>query len=185
MRLAVEGQAIVSQLRPGNSFRGVLQILAAHRILPSVEPYFALQSAARQLSDVALVIETGGPVTSVAFSPDGKRIVSGSEDQTLRLWDATTGKPIGEPLKGHDKSVISVAFTPDGKRIVSGSEDQTLRFWDATTGKPIGEPLKGKDRYYELGMVVAFSPDGKSIVSGSRTAHCGSGIWRQENRLVL
>ena len=59
-------------------------------------------------------------VDSVAFSPDGKRIVSGSADNTLRLWDVETGKPIGEPLTGHRKEVDSVAFSPDGKRIVWG-----------------------------------------------------------------
>ena len=68
---------------------------------------------------------------SVAFSPDGQRIVSGSRDKTLRLWDATSGAPIGAPLRGHDERVSSVAFSPDGQRIVSGSADKTLRLWDA------------------------------------------------------
>jgi WD40 repeat protein len=66
---------------------------------------------------------------SVAFSPDGKRIVGGSLDKTLRLWDAETGKAISKPLKGHTGAVISVAFSSDGKRIVSGSFDKTLRIW--------------------------------------------------------
>jgi WD40 repeat protein len=103
-----------------------------------------------------------GEVCSVAFSPDGKTIVSGSADNTIRLWD-TTGKPIGQPLQGHQGEVCSVAFSPDGKTIVSGSRDKTIRLWD-TTGKPIGQPLKGHQ-----GEVcsVAFSPDGKTIVSGS------------------
>ena len=58
---------------------------------------------------------------SAAFSPDGKRIVTASADKTARLWDAETGKPIGEPLKGHDGDVMSAAFSPDGKRIVTAS----------------------------------------------------------------
>ena len=61
-------------------------------------------------------------MSSVAFSPDGKRIVTGSADNTVRLWEADSGKPIGEPMKGHTDRVQSVAFSPDGKRIVSGSE---------------------------------------------------------------
>jgi hypothetical protein len=130
VRLAAEGQAIMSQSRPDTLSQGVLEILAAHRILPGVKPYFALQSAARQLADVTRLIETGTPVLSVAFSPDGKRIVSGSNDLTLRLWDGETGKPLGEPLRGHRSPVLSVAFSPDGKRIVSGSADNTLRLWD-------------------------------------------------------
>ncbi len=68
-------------------------------------------------------------MTSVAFSPDGHRIVSGSDDNTVRLWDAATGQPIGQPLTGHNAPVASVAFSPDGKRIVSGSDDHTLRLW--------------------------------------------------------
>ena len=62
-------------------------------------------------------------VTSVAFSPDGKKIVSGSYDQTIRVWDAETGKEIIQPLEGHSGYVNSVAFSPDGKKIVSGSYD--------------------------------------------------------------
>jgi len=107
-------------------------------------------------------------VKSVAFSPDGQRIVSGSEDNTLRLWDANTGAAIGQPLEGHGadedfSGVISVAFSPDGQRIVSGGFDKTLRLWDANTGAAIGQPLEGHG-----GAVfsVAFSPDGQRIVSG-------------------
>jgi WD40 repeat protein len=68
-------------------------------------------------------------VNSVAFSPDGKRIVSGSFDRTLRLWDAGTGQPIGAPLTGHTSNVNSVAFSPDGRRMVSASADNTVRVW--------------------------------------------------------
>ncbi|MBT9313849.1 hypothetical protein IXB50_00215 [Leptothoe spongobia TAU-MAC 1115] len=70
-----------------------------------------------------------GSVRSVAFSPQGDRIVSGSADNTLRLWDRE-GNPIGQPLEGHRDSVWSVAFSPQGDRIVSGSSDNTLRLWD-------------------------------------------------------
>jgi WD40 repeat protein len=111
-------------------------------------------------------------VYSVAFSPDGKRIISGSGDKTLRLWDAQTGQPIGHPLKGHTDSVISVAFSPDGRRTASGSGDYTLRLWDVRTGKPLGQPMGTPAIHYYQDdpnqvMSVAFSPDGKRVVSGS------------------
>ena len=68
---------------------------------------------------------------TASFSPDGKRIVTASEDKTARVWDAASGKPIGEPLKGHEACGDSAAFSPDGKRIVTASDDKTARVWDA------------------------------------------------------
>jgi WD40 repeat protein len=101
-------------------------------------------------------------VLSVAFSPDGKSIVSGSNDNTLRLWDLH-GNQIGQPFQGHEDWVRSVAFSPDGRLIVSGSADKTLRLWDLQ-GNQIGLPFQGHE--FSVSS-VAFSPDGKEIVSGS------------------
>ena len=103
-------------------------------------------------------------VTSVAFSVDGSRIVSGSADRTVRLWDPKSGKAIGAPLEGHESAVTSVAFSPDGMRIVSGSEDDTLRLWDVESGKVTGTPLEG---HATSVTSVAFNSDGTRIVSGS------------------
>ena len=65
-------------------------------------------------------------VFSVAFSQDGQHIVSGSEDQTIQIWDAETGEVVVGPLKGHTRGVQSIAFLQDGNHIVSGSSDQTI-----------------------------------------------------------
>jgi len=101
-------------------------------------------------------------VTSVAFSLDDNRIVSGSDDKSVRVWDANTGEQLRE-LQGHIDWVNSVAFSPDGNRIVSGSDDKSLRVWDANTGEQLRE-LQGHTDWVRS---VALSTDGNRIVSGS------------------
>ncbi|KIJ22911.1 hypothetical protein M422DRAFT_196540, partial [Sphaerobolus stellatus SS14] len=105
-----------------------------------------------------------GLVHSVAFSPDGNTIVSGSEDGTVRVWAAHTGKSLQEPLVGHQSWVTSVAYSPDGKNIASGSGDMSIRIWNMFTGQSLGKPLEGHQHYVTS---VVFSPDGTKIVSGS------------------
>jgi hypothetical protein len=103
-----------------------------------------------------------GFVLSVAFSPDGERIASGSWDRMVKVWDSSTGMEL-LPLNGHIGDVLSVAFSPDGKRIVTGSGDNTVKVWDSSMGMEL-LPLKGHTGDI---LSVAFSPDGKRIVSGS------------------
>jgi WD40 repeat protein len=75
-----------------------------------------------------------GPVWSVAFSPDGRRLVSGSTDQTIRVWDLATGQPV-ETLRGHAGTIRQVTFSPSGQRVASASSDGTVKVWDLESGR--------------------------------------------------
>ena len=103
-------------------------------------------------------------VNTIAYSPNGKHIVSGSGDSTIRVWDTTTGETVAGPFQGHKNCVDSVAYSPNGKYIVSGSKDKTIRVWDATTGETVAGPFQG---HTSSVISVAYSPDGKQILSGS------------------
>jgi eukaryotic-like serine/threonine-protein kinase len=104
----------------------------------------------------------GASVESVAFSPDGQRLASGSYDQTVKIWDSATGKELFD-LKGHSGPVTSVAFSPDGQRLAAGERDGTVKIWNSAAGKPLFV-LKGHANWVTS---VAFSPDGQRLASGS------------------
>ncbi|KAN0075190.1 hypothetical protein V8E54_007801 [Elaphomyces granulatus] len=99
-------------------------------------------------------------VMSVAFSPDGKKVVSGFYDSTVQVWDIATGQA-DQTLTGHSAHVTSVALSPDGKKVVSGSNDSTVWVWDITTGQ-VDQTLTGHSGEVSS---VAFSPNGKKVVS--------------------
>ena len=106
-------------------------------------------------------------VTSVAFSPDGRTLASGSWDDTIHLWDAVTGAHI-RTLEGHTSRVSSVAFSPDGRTLASGSPDTTIRLWDAVTGAHIRTLEEHLHEDKSPVNSVAFSPDGRTLASGGR-----------------
>jgi WD40 repeat protein len=109
-------------------------------------------------------IAPAGTITSVAFSPGRKRIVSCSADRKILIWDAETRKLVSSAKKLHKNYITSLAFSPDAKCVVSGSWDMTICIWDADTGQILSGPLRG-----HVGGVnsVAFGPDGRRVVSGS------------------
>ena len=107
----------------------------------------------------------GSSILSVAFSPDGTTLASGSRDNTVILWDVAKRTKI-RTLTGHDDWVWGVAFSPDGTTLASGSWDRTVILWDVATGIP-KDTLTGHSDFV---LSVAFSPDGTTLASGSADA---------------
>ena len=163
--VAASGQLINESQLLGDVNPTVSKLLsvAAWRIHPFADDHYAMLAAAARPGIAALTGDTDR-IHSMAFSPDGNTLVSGSYDGTVRLWDVAAHRQIGGPLAGHDGQIYSVAFSPDGRVVASGADDGTVRLWDVATHRQIGGPLAGHDgEIYS----VAFSPDGKVVASGA------------------
>jgi len=118
-------------------------------------------------------------VSAVAFFNDGHRVVTGSRDRILRIWNAQRGTLLGEPLQGHHESVSSVAVSPDNKRIASGGEDRTVIIWDVESKQIVFKLVK----HIMSVNCVCFPPDGKRLASGSNDGTVV--IWDTKTGTVL
>lgn len=122
----------------------------------------------------APITRSNVPATGVAFTPDAKRAVVGSQVGTIRLWDLSTRQPVGAPSIRQQTGVVSaVAVSPDGHRVVSADANDNLNLWDADTGQLIGAPMTG-----HTGTVtaLAFSRTAAALSLTAWTKPCGSGM---------
>ncbi|KAG8708611.1 hypothetical protein FRC11_006340 [Ceratobasidium sp. 423] len=119
------------------------------------------------------------PVKSIAFSQDGTRIVSGSWDNTVRIWNVTDCTLAMEPLEGHKWGVNCVAFSPDSKLAASGGNDHAIQLWDLASDAPVSKEFQG---HTNAVMSIVFTPDGTRLVSGSVDGTIR--IWNIDGALV-
>ncbi len=117
-------------------------------------------------------------VNAVALSADGRTVVSGSDDGTVKVWEAETGR-LRRSLEGHTKPVNAVALSADGRTVVSGSDDGTVKVWEAETGR-LRRSLEGHTKPVNA---VALSADGRTVVSGSRDNTVK--VWEAETGRLL
>ncbi|KAH8810431.1 hypothetical protein DL96DRAFT_540356 [Flagelloscypha sp. PMI_526] len=121
-----------------------------------------------------MTVNVKSAVYSVAISPSGKQVVSGSDDGTVRIWNTESGQQLSQS-DGHEDSVNSVAFSPDGKQVVSASSDGTIRIWSAESGEQLFELARHNNPLTS----AAFSPNGQHVVWG---CSCGCvRIWNAES----
>jgi WD40 repeat protein len=157
-KLSAEGASMLAGSTPGGDVRALQELLAANAIEANGVPILNAQIARFTTQKI---INPGSNPHALAYSPDGRRIVTGDDDGTVRQWDPATGKPVGALMKGPTNNLSAIAYTPDGHTIASAGMDGTMRLWNADTGAAINpDPKRGNAL-----MSITVSPDGKKILT--------------------
>ena len=129
-----------------------------------------------------LEAEKMGQITGIAFTPDGKKLVSGGEDDgAIRIWDLATGTAL-HVLKGRMSLGRSMALTPDGKTVALGAVGTVVQLWDVATGKELFADRQGHDSKVNA---LAFTPDGKTLASGGNFRQTYLWDWATKKRIGI
>ena len=165
--------------QPGGDVRAFQQILAARALAATPDDGPLYSAVIQRASTLKIITGHTGPVTGVAFSPDGHRLASGQRRQhgtaVERRHRPTDRRPAHRP----HRLGTGVAFSPDGHRLASADTDDTVRLWNPDTGQPIGAPLTG---HTAAVTGVAFSPDGHRLAAAAPIGRCGCGTPTPANR---
>lgn len=130
-------------------------------------------------------------ISTVAWSPDNETVATGSDDKTIRLWNALTGKAHPKAFSGHHNYVYSIAFSPKGNIIVSGSYDEAVFLWDVRSAKVMrslpahSDPVAGVDICHDGTLVVSCSSDGLIRIWDTMTGQCLRTLVHDDNPPVM
>jgi WD40 repeat protein len=172
----VTGRALIGPLKHSAPISHVEFNLAGDRFVTSCADQQLNETAAQVWSTrtgqrIGQPLPHADGVLWAAFSPDGGRVVTASEDFTARVWDAATGRPLTPPMR-HEDQVHCARFSPDGRWIITAATDKMARIWDANTGEPLTPPLPHSKPLWHARL---FS-DGQRLVTGINQERAW--LWR-------